>query len=240
MPTRFYQDQKLWLSWNDVYTTSSSTSTTIWTGWNTEWTSSSNTITVSTSTGNYDPWGAWQRDYYLRHQRRTGFYNDPPVIHLGGPIAPAPARPQAPAYIRSEAEWEQIRAENERLRRERDELQKAARAEARKLLAIVLTPAQMDCYLRNQYFDVVGSEGGVYRLYHGTSGNIERVIDGQGVNRLCVHPDLHVRGEAGQHVGYLPTEDSLAAQALAIMHDERGAVLRANVHRGERHLRAVA
>lgn len=231
MPTGWfsldYTTDGTWDTWNrnytiQTYSTSTSSSVQLWSDWNRNYT--------SRTTSRTNVWLEWNRD--------------PQVIHLGnvGPYR-APIRisnPHPVPLVRSEADWEAIRAENDRLRKERDLLQKTARAEARKLLAIVLTPTQMDTYLRNHYFDVVGSEGGHYRLHHGTSGNIRRLIDGQEVNMLCVHPELYVPGNEEQQGGYLPTEDSLAAQALAIMHDERGAVLRANVHRGERHLRAVA
>lgn len=217
MPTGWYDTT--WRTWNESwYATNSTTTATggnLWLDWNKSYTYST---TTSTSV-----WLDWTRDPQV--------FRTPHTRLLGRPITAPPA---AVPLVRSEADWEAIRAENERLRKERDLLQRTARAEARKLLAIVLTPAQMDTYLRNHYFDVVGSEGGVYRLHHGTSGNIRRLIGGEEVNMLCVHPTMWT-GE-----GYLPTEDSLAAQALAIMHDERGAVLTANVHRGERHLRAVA
>ena len=131
--------------------------------------------------------------------------------------------------VRSEREWEAIRAENEARRAERDRLASAARAQARRLLELVLNREQLASYDRHAYFDVHGSAGGLFRIHHGTSGNIRQLVDGIEVNRLCVHPTLH------DGPGYLPTEDCLVAQALALMHDELGAVGLANVHQGVRH-----
>ncbi len=220
------QQDATWRAWNNSWSQTYSTSTTVdvWQQWNESW-----TVTTSASTLNQDIWVRWTTG------TTTGVVPMPrPIqVHSMEDLDALSRRPN-----RTEEEWAAIRAENERLRAERDRLQAAARAEAHKLLGLVLTREQMASYEARRFFDVVGSAGGVYRIHHGTSGNIRRLIDGREVNRLCVHPHLYVADDNGG--GHLPTEDVLAAQALALMHDEIGAVSVANVHEGQRHLRAVA
>lgn len=195
-----------WPTWSQTFASSTITLTNVWNSW------SNSTATTSTNfrtfANSLDPWR-----------------NADAVV----PAAPVLLNPP-------EEHWNDLRARHEaaRIDRDADATRAAARVEASKLLAMVLSPGQLITYEKDKYFDVVGSEGGVYRIFHGTSGNIRRLIDGQMVNRLCVHPRL--RGDDG---GYLPTEDCLAAQALALMHDERGAVGLANVHAGARHLAAA-
>lgn len=216
------QQSATWRAWNNSWSQTYSTSTTVdvWQEWNNSW-----TITTSASTTNQDIWVRWTTG---TTSGLVPVRNAVPVYSMED-LDRESRRPQ-----RTEQEWAAIRAENERLRKERDRLQAAARAEAHKLLSLVLSNQQMASYETHRFFDVVGSEGGLYRIHHGTSGNIRQLIDGREVNRLCVHPYLYTGA------GHLPTEDVLAAQALAIMHDERGAVTLANVHQGRRHLRAVA
>jgi len=213
-----------WYAWNHTQTWSTSTTTNVWVDWNTGYATTTN-----------GTWNQWQtlysygsiRVHTMAELNGLRFEYDTTPLRADG----------RPAFIPAEEHWDDIRARNEaaRLNREADAARVEARANAHKLLALVLSKAQMADYAAHRYFDVVGSEGGLYRIEHGTSGNIRQLVDGQIVNRLCVHPRL--RDDDG---GYLPTEDCLAAQALALMHDERGAVNRANVHAGRRHLRAVA
>lgn len=197
-----------WNAWNQQRTWSTTSSTTIWAEWgNTYFTTTTNGVNFNRLTGR-----VWPVDQVV-------------------PQNPVQLNPQPP-----EEHWNDIRARQEaaRIDREANGVFAAARVEATKLLGMVLDGAQMADYAAKRHFDVVGSEGGVYRIFHGTSGNIRQLVDGEIVNRLCVHPRL--RDDDG---GYLPTEDCLAAQALALMHDERGAVNRANVHSGRRHLAAA-
>lgn len=225
--TDWYQPADTWQTWVGTGTTSSSN------------------VTIS-ATGGTSIWGTWQGTFtrtYTLASTNGALWNDWVVsgvpanavqVYSMQDLNRESRRPQ-----RTEDEWARIRAENEQLRVERDAVQAAARAEAHKLLALVLTKEQMASYETRRYFDVAGSEGGLFRIHHGTSGNIRQLIDGREVNRLCVHPQLWDRDPVGNGAGYLPTEDCLAAQALALMHDELGAVTTANVHQGQRHLRAA-
>lgn len=250
MPRR---DQLAWPYWNDVQTYAAYNTTANMYIWNDVWANNSTTsatnVYVQTRRDAY-AWDTWNADYtgrgaYITANRiwnqwagvGTGQWN----ATAGAVTAPAVRAFQAAAVplVRTEEEWAVIREEQERLRAERDLLQGAARAEARKLLAIVLSPEQLAAYDRDKEFTVVGSHGGIFKLKHGTSGNVKQIVDGQEVSVLCVHPKLldHRTDEEGP--GYLPTEDSLIGQVLAIMHDEHTFVQTAFVHRGQRHLTVV-
>lgn len=212
-----------WHAWNTNASTTAATS--IWGDWNNQWTTTSSATTIY----RVQTWQSWTSTEPIRV-----YSMDDVSLRFSNGYAGEVAR-QEIRQDRTEDEWNDIRARNEarRLDRDADAVQAAARAQAHKLLAMILTPDQLESYEAHRHFDVVGSAGGVYRIHHGTSGNIRRVLDGAEVNRLCVHPQLW------DNRGYLPTEDCLAAQALALMHDEIGAVSLANVHQGQRLLQAA-
>lgn len=215
------------VDWSDGTQTSGYANADVWRGWNT------NSITITQYQANV--WNNW-----IVEGTGTAPTTYPRITGVVRPTYAGGSRTgiQAPAFHpqRTEEEWAAIAAENERLRAERDALQAAARAEARKLLELVLTPEQLRSYDKNKYFDVVGSEGTLFRVHHGTSGNVRQLVDGKEVNALCAHPSLY--DTEGR--GYLPTEDSLVGQTLALMHDESHFLRTANVHRGPRHLRVAA
>ena len=242
--------ENVWVEWNGAryYTTNLTiTSNNTWAIWNDDYNSTGGSL-INRYVPEYQTydlaWTAWNQTYSTTTTNYTVMRNNWETwvgvgTNLARPAAAA-TRLHAPALVRSEEEWTVIREEQERQRRLRDEQQKDARAEARKLMEVVLSSEQMNEYLTKGYFTVVGSEGGVFRIYHGTSGNLKQVVDGRELNALCVHPRLlDHRYEEDGTTGYLPTEDSMIAQAFALMHDELGTVQTANVHRGVRHLRAV-
>lgn len=239
-----------WLRWQGTQTnTITASNNTVWDHWvNSTGTTTASTITVPYEM-NYDvTWRAWNQTSTAATQTytiRTDVWNN--WIQLGDGTGTVAAyattlwRPQAAPLVRSEDEWAEIRAEQERQRAERDKLQTEARGEARKLMEFVLTKEQLAMYDAQRYFEVRGSDGGLFHVHHGTSGNIRQVVEGREINRLCVHPRmLDHRYDDGEGAGYLPTEDCLVAQALAIMHDESSLVNTANVHQGpRRHLELV-
>lgn len=243
-----------WVEWQGTrYETNNITitNTSNWGVWNDEFTGINTGTLLSryTQDNSFDfTWTTWNQTYTTTAANYTIFRDNVwgNWIQVGDALPQAQAvrggvQYGAPALVRSEAEWTVIREEQDRQRRIRDEAQAGARAEARKLMAVVLSAEQLHQYETAGYFEVVGSEGGVYRIYHGTSGNIKQLVDGREVNALCVHPRmLDHRVDEGEGAGYLPTEDCMVAQAFGLMHDERGTVMLANVHRGQRHLRAVA
>lgn len=221
MPTtiKTYGMGESWQAWVRTSWTASTTTASLWSDWN-------NQVLWANGTTSVDgTWSTWTSSNVVTYSS-SGY---------AGEIAREELRD-----ARREAEWAAIREERERERELRDVLQAEARATAHALLALVLSPAQLASYAASRYFDVEGSDGGVFRIHHGTSGNIAQIVEGREVNRLCVHPQLWAPSDDASGYGYLPTEDCLAAQALAIMHDELGTVDKANVHRGVRHLRAVA
>lgn len=205
-----------WYAWNQTRTWTTNTTTGIWSDWQSPFITTPATSTNIVTFGSGQP-GAWAvpAEQVYRADGRPVFTEDQ----------------------RTEAEWAEMREIQDIERRIRDRANVEARANAHKLLAMVLTEQQLADYAANRHFDVIGSEGGLYRIHHGTSGNIRRLIDGREVNRLCVHPRLY---DHEDNLSYLPTEDCLAAQALALMHDERTAVMTANVHQGVRHLQLAA
>lgn len=231
-----------WSGWDAQYQLNVAAgyySDTIWNLWTNNAAAATYTTTVNVQPSTYysDTWRAWNINAWNIKYSTQNIRYFTPSAHA------APARYTAPLVHvgRTEAEWEAIRVENERLRAERDAVQAEARREARRLLEVVLTPEQLKTYDKLGYFDVRGSEGGVFRIKHGTSGNVSQLVDGATINRLCAHPRLlDHRADEGEGVGYLPTEDVVLSQALSLMHDELGFVGTANVHAGQRHLRTVA
>lgn len=120
--------------------------------------------------------------------------------------------------------------EEEREERRRRDLEAAQRREAateraRDLLRLVLSDEQWADFEAGKSFHVIGSDGGRYRVRYGTTGNVALVRDDQVIERLCAHPRLYEIG------GVLPTEDVLAAQVLALRHDEAGFRAVANITR---------
>lgn len=241
MPITIAGTTREWQKWITDYTTTTyiTANDLTWDGWvgNNSFTGTTGSA-VSVGNGHFDPWPQWTTitattaaTFRESQLLWNGWLNSAGTINLGARRLPE----------RTEEQWRVIREENERLRAERDRLHAAARAEGRKLLELVLSPAQLLSLDRQGFFEVVGSEGGLFRIYHGVSGNVRQLVGGREINRLCVHPRLlDHRTDEGEGRGYLPTEDCLAAQALALLHDELGVVATANVHMGERHLRAVA
>lgn len=95
------------------------------------------------------------------------------------------------------------------------------------LLMSLLTERQQHAYLNDRYFDVIGSEGNIFRIGRGISGNVLWIDEmGRVLGRLCAHPTM-------RH-DWLPEPDVHAAQLLAITTNERGWVQMANVHAGGR------
>jgi len=88
-----------------------------------------------------------------------------------------------------------------------------------RLLKDWLSPAQLECYERHKYFDVIGSDSSkVYRIYHGHQANIEQLdIKGQAFCRWCFVPE-----------GRLVTGDVMLAQKIALETDESGVLGVAN------------
>lgn len=133
----------------------------------------------------------------------------------------------------TQEEWAAIQAEHDIRRAERDKIEAAAHAEGRALLEMILDANQRQDLHALRHFDVVGASGQLWRIAYGTSGNVEAIDDkGNSIIRVCAHPRL--RDFEDEVVGYLPTEDVMAAQALHLVHDDSEFLRTANVHRGTR------
>jgi hypothetical protein len=115
-------------------------------------------------------------------------------------------------------------------RRRSEELAQArvrAQDRAEQFLLEMLSPSQRERYQLAGEFEVMGSAGNLYRIRRGISGNIDWIKpDGKFGGRLCAHPTMQE--------GWLPMQDVVLAQLLALTTDEPAFVRRANVHAGER------
>lgn len=88
----------------------------------------------------------------------------------------------------------------------------SAQRKAERLLLQHLTSEQRDEYTRLKRFTVIGSDGRLYRVNRGRTGNVELIeATNEGVfalERFCIHPSERV-----------PDEDTMLAQKLLIESD---------------------
>lgn len=96
-----------------------------------------------------------------------------------------------------------------------------AKVRAHRLLVSVLTLKQRETYIRDQFFDVYSKDGKRrYRILSGRSGNVKLLNEaGKAIKSYCCHP-----------AEYVPDEDTLVAQKLALEHDEAMFLKTANVY----------
>ncbi len=104
------------------------------------------------------------------------------------------------------------------------------------LLEDWLTPKQLQQFQTKNYFDVVGSAGGKYRVNGAAGGtvppyNIHVLADN---NDMCIVPD-----QGGYMVPMLPAGDILLVQKIALETDEEGALDKANWRRPQALFRFV-
>lgn len=142
-------------------------------------------------------------------------------ITLGSiwPPAPVPREWFERATERVDSELRRREAEAAALRcQEEHGARVAARERAEALLNSVLTPAQRESWALHRWFEMVGSQGGRYRIGYGRVRNITRLDErGRGVETLCIHPDADV-----------PDADTVAAQKLYLESDEAALLRTAN------------
>lgn len=79
----------------------------------------------------------------------------------------------------------------------------AEQERSRAILLSLLNDDDRDCYVTNQWFPVTGSDGGLYRIEQGYSGNVYRMPEW---TILCAHP-----AELGR-----PHETAMVAQLLRL------------------------
>lgn len=203
------------------------TDTVTWSRWNQQYTVSTNTYATNGMiwanwTGNVPVYNAV--DMHREVTRRGLTY----------------ARPVETPEEREARRQAEALALFQRVEAERIATQSAAERALGTLLGL-LTAEQRDEYARHGYFHVVGSEGRLYRILKGSSGNIRRVISkddpGKGEAAFCVHSVSrvdHTMEEHGLVPGHLPHEDHMIQQMLHLMIDEREILAKANIHWGTR------
>lgn len=105
-----------------------------------------------------------------------------------------------------------------------------ARTRARELLTGFLNALQKAQYEREGKFDIVGSDGTLYRIGPGTNGNVEWIDPATGTvkGRLCAHPRAYDYEDRS-----IPEPDLHLGQLLALTTDEKAWLEVANLHRGE-------
>jgi hypothetical protein len=87
-----------------------------------------------------------------------------------------------------------------------------ARDRARELLLSLLTEDQARTYEGDGWFEVAGSDGGLFRIHSaGQAGNVQEILAGRPVASYCCHPP-----------GGLPDADAHVAQMLHLQTDEAG------------------
>jgi hypothetical protein len=83
---------------------------------------------------------------------------------------------------------------------------------ARELLLSLLTEEQARSYTQAGWFEVRGSDGGLFRIHsHSQAGNVQELMAGRPVASYCCHPP-----------GGLPDADAHVAQMLHLQTDEAG------------------
>lgn len=193
------------------------------TGPNITWTAWNNEITA-TSNARLQTWGNWTQPLYVVTEANV-VYN----VNRG--------------YDR---QYRQVERAEDLFRRVESDRRTRAEVQARALetLLSLLDPEQQAEYEQHKFFHVIGSEGTLYRIKHGSSGNIRRVRskneppEAKGEAAFCVHSVSHTRREIAQEVGIvegaLPHEDHMIQQMLHLMADEKEILAKANLHWGTR------
>lgn len=105
---------------------------------------------------------------------------------------------------------ERQRRETHRMLKEREKKAIEASRKSRSLLMQYLTDAQREELLEKSYFIVKGSEGGLYAIYKGSSGNVSELKDGKRVSGMCIHPNI-----------WTPDFDTMLAQKMHLETDEK-------------------
>lgn len=116
------------------------------------------------------------------------------------------------------------------------EQRRTAAKVAEQTLLSLLSKEQVEEYRKSRSFTVRGSRGSRFRVKHGTSGNVVQLDSlGREVAGHCAHPEITVTDSKGQRLGWLPTEDVMLHQMLALSADEESFLAVANTHwRGAR------
>lgn len=171
---------------------------TVWTAW----TSNETTACNHYDTGTAGTWNVWYQMPVRRYDNEWGRWVDTPIIR----VEPAIERFRV---IETEEEKKRRLDEEARWRKEEEERQrklKEADARAMELLDSCLSREQKECYKANRFFYVKAKSGRLYRIDHGSHGNVKVVdpVTKKMLESLCIQPDG------------LPLGDSMLAQKLFI------------------------
>lgn len=90
----------------------------------------------------------------------------------------------------------------------KSEEEKTAEKKAEELLLRCLSEKQRAQLTAVGYFEQLGGDGRLYRLWGGNRRSIERVEDGEVRERLCIHPNI-----------WVPAGDTILAQKLLVQGD---------------------
>jgi hypothetical protein len=138
----------------------------------------------------------------------------------------------------SQRRQEELEGRREAERQERRDVRRreivdTSRTRAAELLTSLLTEEQNNTYKEYGFFKVVGSNGGVYDITKGYSGNV-RIVENESEQmghweryrgKRCAHPEMYHEIDMGGDLGStdvdLPEEDAMIAQMLMITTDER-------------------
>lgn len=116
--------------------------------------------------------------------------------------------------------------ELDRRRRQAEERARNAESRAEQLLKMVIPAEEYERWKHEGEIRVTGSEGGVYVIRGNThEGNVDWYENGERVGSFCAHPRM--RFSNGNR---LPLPDAIAAQYLALVHDEWQFIATANVY----------
>jgi hypothetical protein len=210
-----FDNGAVWVSWNELGTTSftncttASTATNLnvtWSAWNTTYTSGACTFGYYDANSNQayviaPQWGAWNTTRQETEDERAAREKQ----------AAEQARRHEAVRAAREAQYALERA---------GEAKAAERA--LELLRSLLSDEQWISYQEKGWFEVRGSKGGRWRIRNrGQSGNVDLMpeIGEEREATYCAHPP-----------GSLPLADAHAAQMLALVTDEEAFVKTANVH----------
>lgn len=163
----------------------------------------------------------------------TGFVTDPQPMYRAAYARPRETEEEIRARLQAQQERLLRAQQREEDNRRMIEQRRAAAQVAEQTLLSLLSREQIEEYRKSRSFTVAGSRGSRFRIKHGTSGNVVRLDNrGQEVAGYCAHPELTIRGDGGEQLGWLPTEDVMLHQMLAISADEEGFLAVANRHWG--------
>lgn len=201
------------------YADSTSANSTAWVTWNDQWqTSATVSYTMDTSATNDTTWYTWTQT------PTTGTYTTTDVTWAQWTTIEDGAATITYGTYGPQLSEEDIAAERQRIQdaanarmAERVEAVKKAKA----LLHSLLDEKQREQLERQRFFDFVSQTGRRMRIKaHSYSRNIDELgPDGKRIRTLCAHPRSYE----------LPLEDHLAAQLLALRHNEEEFFRHANI-----------